>query len=429
MNMNRRDFVKVASAATAASLVGVPYLALGASKKVVVVGGGAAGATAARYIKMADDSVDVTIIEPNEHYYTCFMSNEVLSGDRKIDSIKFGYGNIEAMGIKVVQAAAEVVDPSAKVVKAGGKDYAFDRCVVAPGIELIYGAIEGYSEEVSHKLPHAWKAGKQTMTLRAQLEAMKNGGTAVIVAPPNPFRCPPGPYERASQMAHYFKQHKPKSKVIILDSKQKFSKQGLFIQGWEALYGYGTDNTMIEWHSGPDAKVVAVNAEDMTATTEFDDEIKANVLNVIPPQRASKLAQASDLVDESGWCPVNKKTFESTKHSGVHVIGDACIATEMPKSGYAANSQAKVCAAAVVAMLNGEEVGTPSYVNTCYSLIGKDWGVSVAMVYRLNEDGQTIAGVEGAGGLTPMDASPEARRRAVQYAYSWFNNITADIFG
>jgi sulfide dehydrogenase [flavocytochrome c] flavoprotein subunit len=429
MNMNRRDFVKVAGAATVVSLVGVPHLALGASKKVVVVGGGAAGATAARYIKMADDSVDVTIIEPNEHYYTCFMSNEVLSGDRKMDSIKFGYDNIEAMGINVVHAPAEVVDPSAKVVKAGGKDYAFDRCVVAPGIELIYGEIEGYSEEVSHKLPHAWKAGEQTMILRAQLEAMKDGGTAVIVAPPNPFRCPPGPYERASQMAHYFKQHKPKSKVIILDSKQKFSKQDLFIQGWEALYGYGTDNTMIEWHSGPDAQVVAVNAKDMIATTDFGDEIKANVLNVIPPQRAGKLAQASDLVDKSGWCPVNKKTFESTKHPGVHVIGDACIATEMPKSGYAANSQAKVCAAAVVAMLNGEGVGTPSYVNTCYSIIGKDWGVSVAMVYRLSEDGQTIAGVEGAGGLTPMDASPEARRRAVQYAYSWFNNITADIFG
>lgn len=429
MKINRRDFVKAAGAATAVSLVGVPHLALGAGKKVVIVGGGTAGATAARYIKLADDSVDVTIIEPNEYYYTCYLSNEVLSGDRNIDSIKFGYDKLKAMGINLVQAAAEMVDGSAKVVKAGGQDYAFDHCIVAPGIELLYDKIEGYSEEASQKLPHAWKAGEQTKILRAQLEAMPDGGTAVIVAPPNPFRCPPGPYERASQMAHYFKQHKPKSKVLILDSKQKFSKQGLFTQGWEALYGYGTDNSMIEWQPGPDAEVVAVDADTMTATTSFGDEIKADVMNVIPPQRAGKIAQASDLADDSGWCPVNKKTFESTKHPGVYVIGDSCIATKMPKSGYSANSQAKVCAAAVVASLKGEEPGTPSYVNTCYSIIGTDWGISVAAVYRLSEDGETIAGVEGAGGLTPMDASAEARKREVQYAYSWFENIVADCFG
>ncbi len=430
MNMNRRDFVKAAGAATAIGMVGVPHLALGAGKKrVVIVGGGSGGATAARYIKLADDAVDVTIIEPNEYYYTCYMSNEVLGGDRSIDSIKFGYDKLKAMGIEVVRATAELVDPVAKVVKAGGRDYTFDRCVVAPGIELIYDEIEGYSEATSRKLPHAWNAGEQTRLLRARLEAMPDGGAVVITAPPNPFRCPPGPYERASQIAHYFKQHKPKSKVLILDAKQKFSKQGLFTQGWKALYGFGTDNAMIEWQPGPDAAVVKVDAAGMTAETSFGDEIKADVLNVIPPQRAGKIAQVSDLTDDYGWCPVDKKTFESTKHPGVHVIGDACIATKMPKSGYAANSQAKVCAAAIVAMLKGEEPGTPSYVNTCYSIIGKDWGVSVAAVYRLSEDGKTIAGVEGAGGLTPVDASSEARRREVQYAHSWFKNITADIFG
>ncbi|WP_089728880.1 FCSD flavin-binding domain-containing protein [Candidatus Thiosymbion oneisti] len=430
MNMNRRDFVKAAGAATAVGMVGVPQLALGAGKKkVVVVGGGTGGATVARYIKLADASVDVTIIEPNTHYHTCYLSNEVLGGDRNIDTIKFGYDKLEAMGIEVVHATAELVDPAAKVVKAGGKDYAFDRCIVAPGIELLYDQIEGYSEAASRKLPHAWKAGEQTRLLRAQLEAMPDGGTAVIAAPPNPFRCPPGPYERASQMAHYFKQHKPKSKVLILDAKQKFSKQGLFTQGWKALYGFGANQAMIEWQPGPDAAVVKVDAGSMTVETSFGDEVKADVLNIIPPQRAGKIAQVSDLTDDSGWCPVDKKTFESSKHPGVHVIGDACIATKMPKSAYAANSQAKVCAAAVVAMLKGEEPGTPSYVNTCYSIIGKDWAVSVAAVYRLSEDGKTIAGVEGAGGLTPMDASPEARRREVQYAYSWFKNITADIFG
>jgi len=430
MNMNRRDFVKVAGTATAVGVVGIPHLALGtAEKKVVVVGGGSGGATAARYIKLADASVDVTVIEPNTHYHTCYMSNEVLGGDRDIDTIKFGYDKLKAMGIKVVHATAERVDPAAKAVKAGGKDYAFDRCVVAPGIELLYDRIEGYGEAASRKLPHAWKAGEQTRLLYAQLEAMPDGGTVVIAPPPNPFRCPPGPYERASQMAHYFRQHKPKSKVLILDAKQKFSKQGLFTQGWKELYGFGTDQSMIEWQPGPDAAVVKVDAASMTVETSFGDEIKADVLNIIPPQRAGKIAQVSDLTDESGWCPVDKKTFESTKHPGVHVVGDACIATKMPKSAYAANSQAKVCAAAVVAMLKGEEPGTPAYVNTCYSIIGKDWAVSVAAVYRLSADGKTIAGVEGAGGLTPMDASPEARRREVQYAHSWFKNITADIFG
>jgi sulfide dehydrogenase [flavocytochrome c] flavoprotein subunit len=427
--MNRRDFVKAAGAATAVGLVGVPHIALGNSKKVVIVGGGTGGATAARYIKRLDSSVDVTVIEPNKEYYTCYLSNEVLGGDRQIDTIKFGYDKLTADGINVVNAEAEMVDPAAKMVKAGGKDYPFDRCIVAPGIELIYDKIEGYSEEAAQKMPHAWKAGEQTKILRSQLEAMPDGGTAVIVAPPNPFRCPPGPYERASQMAHYFKNNKPKSKVVILDSKQKFSKQGLFTQGWERLYGFGTDDAMIEWQPGPDAAVVKADAGGMMVETSFGDEVKADVFNVIPPQRAGKVAQASDLTDDSGWCPVDKKTFESTKHPGIHVIGDACIATKMPKSGYAANSQGKVVAAAVVAMLNDAEVGTPSYVNTCYSIIGTDYGISVAAVYKLAEDGSTIVGVPGSGGLTPTDAPDWALAREVQYAYSWFDNITHDIFG
>lgn len=428
MKMNRRDFVKAAGAATAVSMVGVPHLALGAGKKVVVVGGGTAGATAAKYIKLADSSVDVTVIEPDESYYTCYLSNEVLSGVRTLDSLKQGYDGLKGHGINLVHAAAEAVDPATKVVKAGGKDYPFDRCVVAPGIELIYDKIEGYSAEASQKLPHAWKAGPQTAALHKQLLGMEDGGTVVIVSPPNPFRCPPGPYERASQIAMYLKHNKPKSKVLILDAKQAFSKQGLFVQGWEKFYGYGTDKAMIEWQPGPDAAVVAVDAGEMTATTSFGDEVKADVLNVIPPQRAGNIAQVSDLADDSGWCPVNVKTFESTKHPGVHVIGDACIADAMPKSAYAANSQGKVCAAAVVAMLKGEEPGTPSYVNTCYSIIAEDWGVSVAAVYRLSEDGTSIASVEG-GGVTPMDASEEAHRREAEYAYSWYNNIVHDTFG
>ncbi len=429
MKLNRRDFVKVAGTAAAVSVVGVPHIARAAGQKVVVVGGGTAGATAAKYIKMADDSIDVTIIEPNEHYYSCYFSNEVISGERKMDSIKFGYDGLKARGINVVQASAEMIDADAKTVKAGGKDYPFDRCIVAPGVEMLYEKIEGYSAEVAEKLPHGWKAGPQTEILRDQLAGMKEGGTAVIIAPPNPFRCPPGPYERASQFAMYFKHHNPTAKVMILDSKQKFSKQGLFTQGWEKFYGYGTDDSMIEWQPGPDAAVVRVDADAMVAETAFGDEVEADLINVIPPQRAGKIAQESGLADDSGWCPIDKKTFESSLHKGVHVIGDACIATKMPKSGYAANSQGKVAAAAVVAMLKGEEPGTPAYVNTCYSIIAKDWGISVAAVYRLSEDGKTIAGVKGSGGLTPMDASEEAHAREVQYAYSWFDNIVLDCFG
>jgi sulfide dehydrogenase [flavocytochrome c] flavoprotein subunit len=429
MKMNRRDFVKAAGAATAVGLVGVPHLAFGAGKKVVVVGGGTAGATAAKYIKRLDSSIDVTIVEPNEEYFTCYFSNEVIGGERSMDDIKVSYDGLKAHGIEVVQDSATGIDGAAKVVKtASGKDLPFDRCVVAPGVEMLYGKIEGYSEEAAQKLPHAWKAGEQTAILRKQLEDMADGGTVLIAAPPNPFRCPPGPYERASQIANYLKHHKPKSKVIILDSKQKFSKQGLFVQGWEKFYGYGTDNSLIEWRPGPDAAVVKVDAAGMTAETSFGDEIKADVLNVIPPQRAGAIAHTSGLADDSGWCPVDQKTFESALVKGVHVIGDACVAGAMPKSGYAANSQGKVCAAAVVAMLNEGEVGVPSYVNTCYSIVAPGWGISVAAVYKLGADGK-IAGVPGAGGLTPMDASEDAHQREVEYAYSWYNNIVKDIFG
>ena len=423
MKMNRRDFVKAAGAATAAGLVGFPHIAFGAAKKVVVVGGGTGGATAAKYIKRLDSSIDVTVVEPNETYYTCYFSNEVLSGERPIESIQVNYDGLKALGVNMVFDSATEIDAEKKVVKtAGGQELAFDRCVVAPGIELQYDKIEGYSNEVANTLPHAWKAGEQTKILRGQLEAMADGGTVVIVAPPNPFRCPPGPYERASQIAMYLQANKPKSKILILDAKQKFSKQGLFTQAWEKFFP-----GMIEWRPGPDAAVVKVDAGGMTAETSFGDEIKADVLNVIPPQRAGTVAQASGLADDSGWCPVDQKTFESKLQPGVHVIGDATIAGAMPKSGYAANSQGKVCAAAVVALLNEGEVGVPSYVNTCYSIAGPEWGISVAAVYKLGADG-VITSVPNSGGLTPMDASEEMHKREVEYAYSWYKNIVHDVF-
>ena len=427
-NLTRRKFITLSSGVVAASALGFPMLSLGARKRVVIVGGGIAGSTAAKYLRLMDAAIDVTLIEPKEIYTTCFLSNEVLWNHREINSIQFNYNRLVKRGINVVHDIATKIDPDAKKVTIkSGKQFNYDACVVSPGIRFNWGAIENYTPEVSKQLPHAYQAGPQTLLLRDQLKAMKNGGTFILVAPQNPFRCPPGPYERASQIAWYFKNHKPKSKIIILDPKPKFSKMKLFVAGWERYYGYKTDNSMIEWIGEADGgEVTRVNVKKMQAVAS--SPYKGDVINVIPPQQAGQIAQQTELADESGWCPVNHRTFESTLHKDIYVVGDATIAAPMPKSGYAANSQAKVCAAAIIAKLNGEPEPLPSFVNTCYSLITPDHGISVAMVYKLGEKGK-IAKVKGAGGLTPIDVSDEMRKREVAYAYSWFKNITHDIFG
>ena len=422
--INRRNFIKIAGSAAAVSAVGFPAIAAaGGKKQVVIVGGGVGGATAAKYIRRADSSVEVTLIEPNEHYFTCFMSNEVLGGDRSMDSIKFGYDGLRKHGVTVVHDTVTAIDAKGqKVTTKGGKKFSYDRCIVAPGISFVDN-IEGYDAAATEKFPHAWKAGPQTALLRKQLEAMADGGTVLIAPPPNPFRCPPGPYERACQIAHYLKSHKPKSKILILDSKDKFSKQGLFTQAWDRHY-----KGMIEWVKAVDTGggVKSVDAKTGTVSTEFEEYTPA-VANIIPAQVAGTIAKVAGLTDDSGWCPISGKTFESTLQKGIHVIGDAAIQAPLPKSGYAANSEAKVVAAAVVDLVNGREPGTPSWVNTCYSIVAPHDGISVAMVYNL-VDGK-VAKVEGSGGLTPMDSSPEDRAREEQYAHSWFNNITNDIFG
>lgn len=422
--INRRNFIKIAGSAAAISAVGFPAIAAaGGKKQVVIVGGGVGGATAAKYIRRADASVEVTLIEPNKHYHTCFMSNEVLGGDRSMDSIKFGYDGLAAHGVKVVHDTVTGIDAGGrKVTTKGGQSFSYDRCIVAPGISFVDN-IEGYDMAAAEKMPHAWKAGPQTALLRKQLEAMPDGGMVLIAPPPNPFRCPPGPYERACQIAHYLKNHKPKSKILIIDKKDKFSKQGLFTQAWDRHY-----KGMIEWVKAVDTGggVKSVNAAAGTVNTEFE-EYKPAVANIIPAQHAGEIAKVAGLTDDSGWCPIDGKTFESTLHKGIHVIGDAAIQAPLPKSGYAANSEAKVVAAAVVDLVNDREPGTPSWVNTCYSIVAPEDGISVAMVYNL-VDGK-VAKVEGSGGLTPMDSSPADRAREVKYAHSWFNNITHDIFG
>lgn len=426
-NMNRRNFLTLTSGMVAVSALGFPMLSFGAGKRVVIVGGGMGGATAAKYIKMADASIEVTLIEINPIYHTCFLSNEVLGGNRDIKSLRFGYDGLKKHGVDVIHDLVTGIDPVAKKVSIkSGQTLTYDACIVSPGVSFNWDAIDGYDAKVAESIPHAWKAGPQTTLLKNQILAMKDGGNVVIVAPPNPFRCPPGPYERASQIAWYLKHNKPKSKIFILDNKAKFSKMGLFTAGWERHYGYNTDNSMIQWVSGDGGgKVTAIDAKNRIAIAEVD--FKADVLNVIPPQKAGKIALMSDLADDKGWCPVTPKTFESTKHKDIYIIGDASSAAPLPKSGYAASSEAKVCAAALVARLNGKEDPAPSYVNTCYSIITPDDGASVAMVYALDKDGKIIK-VKGAGGLTPSDATDAMRKREVAYAHSWFKNITHDTF-
>lgn len=424
-NITRRNFIKVIGSATAVGLAGFPMISLGKSSgRVVVVGGGYGGATAAKYLRLADPSIQVTLIEKKPQYVSCPMSNEVLSGERNMDSLRVSYNALSTRyGINVVAGRVTEIDPVRKNVHtANGQDFQYDRLIVSPGIDFRWGAIEGYDRDATEVMPHAWNAGPQTVLLRQQLMAMRDGGVVIIVAPPNPYRCPPGPYERASQIAYYLKQYKPKSKILILDPKDKFSKQGLFQQGWAQHYP-----GMITWVSGSnDGRVTQVNTQNMTVFTDFEEH-QGNVINVIPPQKAGEIAVRTGLTNQSGWCPVNQQTFESTIHRNIHVIGDASIAGKMPKSGYAANSQGKVCAAAIVALMNSKTVVEPSYVNTCYSLITPKHGVSVAAIYQLNQEGQIVA-VKGAGGTSSMNAAPWQRETEAMHAHSWYRNIISDTF-
>ena len=424
--ITRRRFLKVAGSSTAVGVLGVgfPTVVTAATHKLVVIGGGSAGAIAAKYVKKGDPKIEVTLIEENDHYYTCMMSNEVLGGNRTMDSIKFSYkALIDKYGIHVLHDHASGIDPVAKkVMTKGGKSFHYDKLVVAPGIDFKWDAIANYDEAASHIMPHAWKPGSQTAKLREQLVAMPDGGVVLIAPPANPFRCPPGPYERACQIAWYLKNHKPKSKILILDAKDKFSKQKLFEQGWKDNY-----HGMIDWIKAADTAggVKAVDPKRMTAMTEFDS-YKVAVANIIPPQKAAKIARIGGLTNASEWCPVHLDTFESTLHKDVHVIGDASIAKGLPKTGYAANSEAKVCALAILTSFHGKPMVHPAYVNTCYSIVAPHYGISRVAVYKLADDKSTIQKLSG--GLTPVDASADVRNREYHYAHSGFKNIAEDMF-
>src|SRR5215216_2676280 len=384
----RRTFLKL----TAAASLAAPSIASAqAAGRVVVVGGGFGGATAARTLKALEPKLTVTLVEPNPVFTACPFSNNVLAALREISQQQFGYDGVQKAGVVLAQTAATAVDASGKTVTLGdGSKLPYDRLVLSPGIDINWGALPGYDEAAAEKMPHAWKAGAQTVLLRQQLQAMDDGGLVVMSSPANPFRCPPGPYERASLIAYWLKIWKPKSKLLILDSKDTFSKQRLFQNAWAQLYP-----GLIEWVSlSQGGKVTAVDAASLTVVTDFARH-KAAVANIIPPQKAGTIAQKAGVADRTGWCPVEPVAFESTLQRGIHVIGDSAIMGGMPKSAFAANAQAKVC--------------------------------SVAGVYR--PDKGVLADIPGAGGTSPLEVVGGFRGQEALYASSWFKTITTEVFG
>ncbi|MEA2966488.1 MAG: sulfide dehydrogenase [flavocytochrome c] flavoprotein chain [Alphaproteobacteria bacterium] len=419
---SRRDFLKTAVAGASAAVLPLPAIAQGAGGRVVVVGGGFGGATCARFIRRIDPRIAVTLVEASPTFTACPFSNLVIVGLRELKAQEFGYDKLAADQVTVQISPATAIDTQGRNVTLGnGASLPYDRLVLSPGIDIRWDGLPGYTEAAAERMPHAWKAGEQTLLLRRQLEAMEDGGTVVISAPANPFRCPPGPYERASLIAYYLKTKKPKSKLIVLDAKDAFSKQGLFQGAWKALY------PNLEWVSlSSGGKVTSVDAGAMTLVTDFARH-KADVANVIPPQKAGRIAEIAGAADRTGWCPIDPATFESKLQPNIHVIGDASIAGAMPKSAFTANAQAKVCAAAVAKLIAGGKPDDPRLINTCYSLVAPDYGISVAGVYR-PADGQ-LKDVEGSGGVSPINAPASTRAAEATFANGWFSTITQEVFG
>lgn len=449
-HLDRREFLKRAGLASAAGLgLFSGYNAFGAAQPhVVVIGGGAGGATAAKYLKLADPGIQVTVVERNRVYRRCFGSNEVLNDDIGMEDLEIRYDVLrDKYGVHFVFGTVDNVDPDRRrVFLEDGDTLDYDRLVVSPGIDFNYDALEHYSEEVAETtMPHAWKAGPQTRLLRRQLHAMPVDGTFVIVAPPNPFRCPPAPYERASLMAEWFQKHKPRAKILILDAKDGFAKDQPFMLAWSRLYGFRIPDShmsgmpadvarpeqegRIEWVAGSEGgQVVSVDPERGTVSNFFGDEFQADVATVIPSQRAGKLAFRMGLTNEFGWCDNDRYTHESTVHPNIHVIGDSTVADAMPKSGFAANTQAKVAAAQIAHLLRGEEPEEPGWANTCFSRVGSDYGVSVAAVYRYDHEAEQIVSTPESGGVSPLDATAVTNRLEGLYQESWMRAFVNDCF-
>lgn len=418
--MTRRRFS--ASVLAAAGVLAAPGVLRAQGKpKLVVIGGGPGGATVAKYVaRDSQGAIDVTLVEPAERFVTCFHSNLVLGDLRSFESITHPY-KLASYGVKHVRQMATVIDRDKKQVRlADGSTLSYDRLVVAPGIDLKFDSVPGYSEEAAAIMPHAWKAGPQTLLLKKQLDALTDGATIVMLAPPNPYRCPPGPYERVSCMASVLKaKGHTKSRIVVIDPKEKFSKMALFQDGWQKHYP-----GMIEWmdpkmHGG----VKAVDPKAMTVTTDLET-IKADLVNVIPAQMAGKIAREAQLTNQSGFCPIDATNMKSALDPNIYVLGDASIAGAMPKSAFAANSHAKVVAMAVRGELAGTRTFPARYANTCWSVITKDDTVKIGGRYEA-KDG-AIAEVEGF--VSKVGEPSEVRAQTSEENMGWYSGITADIF-
>lgn len=424
MQFDRRSVLIGSSALMGAAVLGAPAVVGQARARAVVIGGGAGGATAAKYLaKDAKDALEVTLIEPLARYQTCFHSNLFLGGYRDYDSITHGYDKLASdHGIKRINQMAAGIDRQAKIVTlADGTRISYDRLVVSPGIDLKYDSVPGWGQEHEEAMPHAWKPGRQTQLLKQKLGAVPNGGVVVMIAPPNPYRCPPGPYERVSMMAHVLKQSgKNDCKIFVIDPKDSFSKQGLFQAGWEKHYP-----RMIEWlgpkvHDG----VKSVDPRTNTVVTGFETYSNVALVNVIPAQMAGKIARDAGLANQSGFCPIDPASMKSATDPNVYVLGDASIAGDMPKSAFAANSQAKVAAMTIRGELTGARTFPARYTNTCWSLIETDDAVKIGGSYE-PKDGK-IAAVQTF--LSKGDESAEVRKKTQEENMGWYAGITADMF-
>ncbi|MFO7189473.1 MAG: NAD(P)/FAD-dependent oxidoreductase [Pseudomonadota bacterium] len=425
MSLDRREFLKLMGAGAAAGIMGGCATTRGTAGKsaarVVVIGGGFGGATAAKYIRMwSGGQIDVTLVEPNKQFISCPLSNLVLGGSRTLESLTMGYDGLRAHGVNVVHDVATGVQPDKKrVVLKNGGELAYDRLVVSPGIDFMYDLLPGLNnEQAQQQVLHAWKAGPQTLALRKQLEAMPNGGVYLLSIPKAPYRCPPGPYERICQVANYFKQAKPRSKVLVLDANEDIvSKKGLFLAAWKELYP-----GLIEYIPSQEAKDVDVATR--TVKTEFDS-FKGDVLNVLPPMRAGSIAVSAGLITANNrWCGVDWRTMESVAVPNIHVLGDATLsAPAMPKSGSMANNHAKIAASAIVALLTGRQPNpTPIIGNTCYSYVSDREAMHVNSVHRYDPEKKTLVTVPGSGGVSSQRSELEKA-----YADAWARNIWADM--
>jgi NADPH-dependent 2,4-dienoyl-CoA reductase/sulfur reductase-like enzyme len=420
--LTRRTVVDGIAAASATWLA-LPWIARAQSAaRVILIGGGFGGTACARALKRLDLKLAVTLVEPNRTYTACPFSNEVIAGLREIDAQQFGYDRIKAEGVDVVAQSATKIDPQARsVVLADGTSLPYDRLVLAPGIDFRFDALDGYDEAAAAKMPHAWKAGEQTLLLRKQLEAMDDGGVVALAVPANPARCPPAAYERASLIAHYLKARKPRSKVLILDAKDTIPQQRLFENAWKELYGGMIERIPLS----QGGRVTSIDPKSKTIVTEFGN-YTPEVANVIPPQKAGRIAEIAGAADRTGWCPIDPTTFASKLLPNTHVIGDACLGGGIPKSASAASAQGKACAAVIANLIAGKPPEASKLTGICYNIVAPGYAFSLAGVYQPKDD--IFVEAEG-GSASAVDAPREVRAREAGEAESWYQTLTVDAFG